>query len=399
MSDGREASKRRLLFGALYFAEGAPIGFLWLALPTFLREGGADVAEITSLTAALALPWSLKFLAAPLVDLSGGRYRGWIVAAQCLMALTLVPLALFEWQTVPWWLTAVLLLHACSAAMQDVSIDAYAVAVAPPRERGSLNAAMQTGMLSGRWLFGAGLLIAAGSIGARTAVWGMILCLALTSATALAAVRRPPQLSRAHEGAYWGRVRRMAASRTTWMGLLLTVIGGAGYETVGVLAGPLLIDRGFSSGVAGTFFSSTVVLMAAGAWAGGRLADRLGALRAVKLCLPACAAAVLGAAAAGDTDGPALFAALGAVYLTLGGFTASSYALLMNLTDPALGGLQFSLFMAGTNLCEAWAGFSGGRIASEWGYPSAFALTALASLAAWPALSDLQRALALRDNA
>ena len=31
---------RRLLFAALYFSEGAPIGFIWWALPTRLASGG-----------------------------------------------------------------------------------------------------------------------------------------------------------------------------------------------------------------------------------------------------------------------------------------------------------------------------------------------------------------------
>jgi hypothetical protein len=32
---------RRVLFGALYLSEGAPIGFVWIALPTLLRDRDA----------------------------------------------------------------------------------------------------------------------------------------------------------------------------------------------------------------------------------------------------------------------------------------------------------------------------------------------------------------------
>jgi hypothetical protein len=66
---------RRFLFASLYFAEGAPIGFLWWALPATLREAGAPVERITALTAMLALPWAVKFVRAPLIDLSAGRGR------------------------------------------------------------------------------------------------------------------------------------------------------------------------------------------------------------------------------------------------------------------------------------------------------------------------------------
>lgn len=86
---------RRLLFLGLYFVEGAPIGFLWWALPTVIREAGGDVAQIGGLLSLLVLPWGLKFLWAPLVDvLRGPRcgFRSWIVAAQLAMTLSLLPL-------------------------------------------------------------------------------------------------------------------------------------------------------------------------------------------------------------------------------------------------------------------------------------------------------------------
>ena len=38
--------RRRLLFASLYFSEGAPIGYLWWALPTKLRAAGADIEQI-----------------------------------------------------------------------------------------------------------------------------------------------------------------------------------------------------------------------------------------------------------------------------------------------------------------------------------------------------------------
>lgn len=59
---------RRWLFGVLYFSEGAPIGFVWWALPTVLAAGGEAIDAITAFTAMLVWPWALKFLWAPLVD-------------------------------------------------------------------------------------------------------------------------------------------------------------------------------------------------------------------------------------------------------------------------------------------------------------------------------------------
>ncbi len=55
-------TRRKVLFAALYLSEGAPIGFIWWALPTRLRMAGVTVEQITLLTAVLVLPWAFKFL-------------------------------------------------------------------------------------------------------------------------------------------------------------------------------------------------------------------------------------------------------------------------------------------------------------------------------------------------
>ena len=70
-------------FALLYLAEGAPIGFLWWAMPTLLRTEGVAVERITTLTALLVLPWTGKFLWAPLVDAIRGPkwgFRHWAMA-------------------------------------------------------------------------------------------------------------------------------------------------------------------------------------------------------------------------------------------------------------------------------------------------------------------------------
>ena len=50
-------------------------------------------------------------------------------------------------------------MHALAASTQDVAIDALAIGAVPPQTRGRLNGAMQAGMLTGRSVFGGGMLI------------------------------------------------------------------------------------------------------------------------------------------------------------------------------------------------------------------------------------------------
>ena len=151
-----------LLFAVLYASEGAPIGFIWWALPTLLRSADVPIDRITSLTAVLLVPWIFKFLWAPALDLLRGPrwgYRAWLIAMQVIMGLALVPLAWLDpVQHFDTW-RMLLLVHAFSAATQDVAIDALAIGAVPPGERGRLNGAMQAGMLTGRSVFGGGVLL------------------------------------------------------------------------------------------------------------------------------------------------------------------------------------------------------------------------------------------------
>jgi len=56
MSFFHQRPGRIALFTLLYLSEGAPIGFIWWALPTLLRTAGVSVPKITELTAMLVLP-------------------------------------------------------------------------------------------------------------------------------------------------------------------------------------------------------------------------------------------------------------------------------------------------------------------------------------------------------
>ena len=59
------------MLGALYLVQGLPFGFQVGALPIYLREQGVGLAAIGYST-ALAAPWALKILWAPLVERYGG---------------------------------------------------------------------------------------------------------------------------------------------------------------------------------------------------------------------------------------------------------------------------------------------------------------------------------------
>lgn len=362
------------------------------------------VGTIALLTSVIILPWAFKFLWAPLVDVLRGRRwgrRAWIVAAQLLMGLTLLPLAFVDWQASLSLLFVLLVMHAFAAATQDVAIDAWAISVTPRSQLGGINGWMQVGMLSGRWLFGAGFLLVAHVVADTVAVLVMIAVIWATTLVVLlageadddadASARRPALSER------WRRfiVTLVAAFRSqdTWLGILLALLAFAGFKAVGDIAGPFMVDRGLSSVGVGRFFTAALVAMIAGALLGGWLADRFGVRRIVGALVVLAATMILatsGAAVTTEGGHPQVIVGLLGVYLCAGMLTAAAYALFMRLTDPRLGATQFSAYMGAINGCEAWAGLTAGQLAERFDYPVGFVAVALLSLLALPLLWRLR---------
>ena len=391
---------RIALFTALYLSEGGPIGFIWWALPTLLRTAGIELIQITALTATLVLPWMFKFLWAPLVDaLRTPRwgYRAWIITAQLAMGLTLLPLIWLDPVRHFGWWGGLLFLHAFCAATQDVAIDALAIHLVPQSDRGLLNGCMQGGMLVGRSVFGGGALLAISIWGKEWVIGALIACIWITTLLLLGAKEPDANLGfKKRINEFKIHLSTALRRRTTWLGLAFGLTAAAGFEATGQLAGPFLIDRGVSEKTIGLFFGVAVVgATLVGGLVGGRLSDRWGRIRAVAVFLVGFVLMIAGLAASDSLlSNPApsiLMGWLVAMYFFIGLFTASSYALFMDLTDAKLGGTQFSAFMSATNGCESWSAATGGRIAASGGYASAFLWMSLLSLLGLPLLKLLAK--------
>ena len=355
------------------------------------------IDRITSLTAVLLVPWIFKFLWAPALDLLRGPhwgYRSWIISMQTLMGAALVPLVWIDPVSGFDWWRRLLLVHAFAAATQDVAIDALAIGAVAPDARGRLNGAMQAGMLTGRSLFGGGVLIIATTIGRE----GMVAALVAWILAAMSAAFLLGNLEPARRAAATGFLTLLAAAvrlRTTWLGLAFALVSAAAFEATGQLAGPFLIDRQVESAAIGVFFGLPVVAaMLLGGLAGGLLADRWGRLRVAGITLAGFVApiVVLAVSDAGLAGALPRMALLTLMYFFVGAFTATSYAIFMDLTDARLGATQFTAFMAATNACESWSVWAGGRIAAAQGYPAAFLVMSAVSLASAPLLALIRRA-------
>ncbi len=123
----------------LGFASGLPLALTGQAMQAWLTQDDLDLATIGFLS-LVALPYTFKFLWAPLMDRFEpnwlGRRRSWIVACQLALAAVLIAMAGSSPGANLQQFAILATLLAFLSASQDVVIDAYRTDLLLPSERG-----------------------------------------------------------------------------------------------------------------------------------------------------------------------------------------------------------------------------------------------------------------------
>jgi PAT family beta-lactamase induction signal transducer AmpG len=177
-------SLRFLTVTALYVAQGIQFGLMNIAIPTYLAGKGLSAAAIGAFIGAVMIPWSLKILAAPIMDrftfLAMGRRRPWVLfgiagasLGYFLMGLVPDPMANFS------LFTAMALVVSCFTAFMDVAIDGQAIEIFPIEEQPQANSYMWGGKIIGMALTTAGAAAALSHFGLSvTSFLSAFFCLA-----------------------------------------------------------------------------------------------------------------------------------------------------------------------------------------------------------------------------
>ena len=141
-------------FSALYFTEGLPQGMLYIGLPAWMAMQGKTPTEIGSFAVATSVPWTFKFVVAPLMDrytyLPMGRKRPWVLLGHLGLMLSILAFAF-----VPDPLNNLSLFMAAAfcvssfGALQDAAGDAMAVDLIPPDQQARANGYMQGSRMVG----------------------------------------------------------------------------------------------------------------------------------------------------------------------------------------------------------------------------------------------------------
>ncbi|MDF1664010.1 MAG: MFS transporter [Planctomycetota bacterium] len=378
-----------VLLTALYLSQGLPFGFFVQALPVLLRKQGLSLGQI-GLTSLLALPWALKFLWAPIVDLYGKR-RTWILILQSLAILLLIGVSLIEAESqLPLLFVAVLLTNLI-AATQDIATDGLAVDLLTNEERGIGNGIQVAGYRVGMILGGGLILMVYPTIGWMGAFIGMACVLALATVPVILVKSWPERKEQGSEEmeetnvlrALWQQVYGFFNRKGVlkWCGVLVIFKMGD-YLAGGVLKPWMsdlklsVADIGFYVGLGG-FIAGLL-----GAVVGGLLLTYLGRLRGL-IVFGGVQALSLGAYIFIEYTGRTgweLFAACSFEHFTGGLATVALFTCMMDACRPGCGGTDYTIQASLVVFATGLAGALGGYLADAVGYQIHFSLSVVFAL-------------------
>jgi MFS transporter, PAT family, beta-lactamase induction signal transducer AmpG len=377
--------------GALAFASGFPFGLVNEMVPIYLRTHGVGLVEIGQLS-KLSLPWSLKWLWAPLVDRIGTR-RQWIAACLAgLMVLTFL-LGTLKVGTVGTGLWIVLVLIVVLSATQDVAIDAYTIQSTTTRELGVANSVRITCYRVAMLTAGGLLVWLAGRIG-----WPMSFSVgaAFLGGLTLCALLSPP-VDRTPGPAprLWEPLQELLARRGIWAVILFALIFKFDIAALEPMMRPFWVDQGLTLEEIGAVIASgRLVATIAGAALGGVFTTRYGIFRGLWVLglVQALSGLVYWGTAVGEQSRSFV---IGAAYFEsfAAGLGTSAYlAFLMSVCEKRYAATQFAVLSALLALTRWIAGDLSGGLAERLGYADYFLLTFLMGLPAFTLIPTLRRA-------
>lgn len=279
---------------------GLPLALTAGTLTVWLAEAGISKAAI-GIFAAVALPYSLKFLWAPLLDGVSfpflgwlGRRRSWMVATQCAMIGAVLAMSMNNPAAAPALTGLCAFLLAFVSASHDIAKDAYRVEILPAELQGSGAAVFVLGYRVGNIISTAGALYLASFYGWQATYLLMAAILAVLLGMLFfirePEIVRPWHAEEGHQQTLVGWAQHFIITpfveflqRPQAVGILFFVLLYRMADAfLGVMANPFYIELGFSKiqiaevvKIYGLF--ATII----GSIIGGALVFRMGVIRSL----------------------------------------------------------------------------------------------------------------------
>lgn len=381
-------SWRMLVAAFMGFASGLPLLLTGSVMQAWMKDEGVDLGTI-GLFALVGLPYTLKFLWAPLMDRftpNGlGRRRGWLLIFQVILIASLLILSFSNPALDPWWLAAAALLVTFFSASQDIVIDAYRREALADDEQGLGASLYVNGYRVGMLLASGGGLILADHMDFGQVYQLMAAFMLIGVVTTLFAPEPPTaegMPSTLREAVVQPFVEYFCR-RDAVVILAFILLYKIGDTMASHMTTPFYLDMGFSKTEIGTVvklfgFWATIL----GGLIGGVLIMRLGIFRALW---------IFGILQGVSTAGFALLAQLGASLTGLaavitfenlsGGMGTAAYiAYMASLTNKKFTATQYALLSSLMGVPRVIAAAPTGYLADAFGWSAFFIACALVAL-------------------
>ncbi len=381
-------SWRMLVALLMGFSSGLPLLLTGSVLQAWMTREGVDLGTI-GLFALVGLPYTLKFLWAPLVDrftpVLLGRRRGWLLIVQLLLMASIALLGFTQPSVAPGMVALAAVLVTFFSASQDIVIDAYRREALPDDELGLGAALYVNGYRIGMLLASGGGLILADLVAFSTVYLLMAAFMLVGIGTTLLAPEPetpagvPVTLYAAVVNPFVEYFQRAGA----WWILLFILLYKVGDIMASNMTTPLYLDLGFSMTEIGAVvklfgFWATI----AGGLLGGTLILRLGIYHALWSfgILQGLSTAGFALLALAGHHLSGLAAVVAFENLTAGMGTAAFVGFMASLTDKRFTATQYALLTSLMGIPRVIVSAPTGYMADHMGWVAFFSFCALIAL-------------------
>ena len=363
------------LFGSLYFAEGLIFALSTVILVLFFEDKNISI-EITTLVGGIAfVPWMLKFVFGPTIDFFG-RYgrKFFCIIGGIVGTISLFIVAFVDPKTSIIPFTALLFIGHLGVVLLDVSADAWAIQTTKVTERGKVNAAMYIGLFGGSAIGGILLSYIATFYGFEIVFITAGFLIFLSIILALFVKEHKLDIKRKLIKTLLIKEFKKKNTQVVLFFCVLVAMnfGMLMFVIPDYMQKVLLLDK-IQTGLLASVNPISLVI---GATIGGPLSDKVGRKKILYVSLLGL---LISSAFLVTCD---TWEKLGIIYAIIGFCTGASLystlgALLMDVTNPKIGGTQYSFLASVSNFGELGIGMISGSLVVYLGHNRFFLYTAI----------------------
>lgn len=399
----------------LGFVSGLPLALTASTLSAWLANAGVNKTSI-GLFAAVATPYALKFVWSPLIDGASfpllsrllGQRRGWMLATQLGLVITILLLGLADPAIDPWMTACFALLVAICSASQDIVIDAYRIEILEKEEYGAGAAMVQGGYRIGMLVSGAGALALSDHVSWFATYAVMASLMAIGIVTVLLSKEPAASATAAPASAgHWLRDHVVAPfadfmTNRHWLMLLLFImLYKLGDAFLGIMTNPFLLEIGFTkTDIATVVKLYGFVATLLGLFLGGVMNDRFSTIKTLMICGIGHALTNLMFLLQARVGADIHVLALGIFMENLsGGMTAAAFvAFISSLTHVRYTATQYALLSSLAAAGRTWLTTSAGYVAEQFGWEMFFIISVLLAVPGLAVLAFLHYRMRLNPT-